>query len=233
MTPYIIQQQCSWNTLPGNRAVTDSSAQRKMLTFRKMHSASKLIVSPLECKSLQTCYATPPASSPFIWLPLSSITCLLLHIPASDLCKPSAPPPLAHKPLPILPSHQGLKSMTMFLLELWVVVDSLFVELHVTASPYRPHTAVAGELTDSLTVVPSCSTILASQHSSSSWSTIGMMTWVPLDTMGRGPATQVIVESCYKNTVTKVSGTRYWCIEGDISCFFVIFPFPSVCSLFM
>ena len=92
MTPYIIQQQCSWNTLPGNRAVTDSSAQRKMLTFRKMHSASKLIVSPLECKSLQTCYATPPASSPFIWLPLSSITCLLLHIPASDLCKPSAPP---------------------------------------------------------------------------------------------------------------------------------------------
>ena len=116
----------------------------------------------------------------------------------------------------------------MFLLELWVVVNSPFTEPHVTVSPYRPHTAVAGELTDSLTVVPSCSTILASQHSSSSWSTIGMMTWVPLDTMGSGPATQVIVESCYRNTVTKVSGTRDWCIKGDI-CFVVIFPFPSVC----
>lgn len=95
-------------------------------------------------------------------------------------------------PLPSSPSHQGLKSMTMFLLQWWVVVVSPLMEPQVTVSPYWPHTALAGELTDSFTLLPLCSTILASQRLSFSESTNRTVAWVPLDTVGRGPTPQNI-----------------------------------------
>lgn len=103
---------------------------------------------------------------------------------------------LCSHPLQVLPSHHGLKSMMMFLLESWAVEASFFTELVITMSPYRPITALAGELTDSLILLPFCSTILASQRSSSRWSTRGMMTWVPLDTKGRGPTPERLCLSC-------------------------------------
>ncbi|TNN74465.1 hypothetical protein EYF80_015245 [Liparis tanakae] len=59
-----------------------------------------------------------------------------------------------------------------------VVAASPFAELVVTESPYRPITAPADELTDSLILLPFRSTILASQRSSSRLSTSGMMTWL-------------------------------------------------------
>lgn len=86
-----------------------------------------------------------------------------------------------------LPSHQGLKSMVMFSLHVQVVGASPFREEVVTLSPYRPMTAVAGELTDSFILLPVSSTTFASQRSSSRCSTSGMMMWVPLETMGSGP----------------------------------------------
>lgn len=62
-----------------------------------------------------------------------------------------------------------------------------FVQLVSTVSWYRPMTAVGGEFTDSFILLLSCVTTAASQRSSCNSSTKGMITWVPFDTVGRGP----------------------------------------------
>lgn len=83
----------------------------------------------------------------------------------------------------------------MFLVHVCVLVASPLEEPAVTVRPYRPQTPVAGELTDSLILLPLCSTTLASQRLSLRWSTSGMITWVPLDTRGREPAAEGVDRS--------------------------------------
>ena len=112
-----------------------------------------------------------------------------------------------------LPSHQGLNSITTFLPASWTVTSPPLAEQVVTESAYTPTTALGVELTDSFTVLPICSTILASHRSSSRSSTNGTMMWVPLDTMGRGPEREQA--TCYAFSITF--------LDSLFKCIFFIF----------
>lgn len=96
MTLFIIQQLCSWSTLPGSWPVSDSSPARKMLTFWS-YLPSNRIASQIVCKSPQTCYAMLP------FLP-SFFSSHHLRDSSSLLSPVSAPLPCPRSTLPFTPA---------------------------------------------------------------------------------------------------------------------------------